>query len=70
MLTPIDLEMNQLTLDPYLHILPFFPPLSPLLTHPIQAPQIFDFVLVCSRFIIDDRVLFVDTAGLQTQTHI
>ena len=33
-------------------------------THPVQAAQVLDFMLVCVRLVVDDSVLFVHTAGL------
>lgn len=36
--------------------------------HPVQAAQVLDFVFVCAGLVVDDGVLFVHAAWLQTQT--
>lgn len=38
--------------------------ISNLHTHPIQAAQVFDLVLVCIGLVVDDGVLFVHAARL------
>lgn len=46
------------------------PPVAPFcpLTHPVQAAQVLDFVQIGRGFIVDDSVLLVHTARLETQT--
>ena len=36
-------------------------------SHPIEAAQVFDQVFIGGRVVVDDRVLFVHTAGLSQQ---
>lgn len=39
-------------------------------THPIQAAQVLDFVLVSRSVIVDDSMLLIHTARLQTHRHM
>lgn len=38
-----------------------------LCTHPIQAAQVLDLVLVIPSFVVDDCMLLIHAAGLQTK---
>lgn len=40
------------------------------ISHPIQAAQVFNFMFICSYFIIDDSMLLVYTTRLEFKEEI